>query len=738
MDCYRKRILWILGIFSAVVVVVAFLNLQMDDERYFGRFEYSGVSDAADFTDGVINITDGGLKEGDVIASIPAMHVDAGSFTIDVDHQNEQDLTGVVYDGDTEIGRFTLPSSETNTRYPFRSDRNLYNLKVDYLYSGSGTATLKRTILYSDGPFYSDTVFFAVLIILCAALIAAFLIRKDFFTMSTEDKILCGVLILFVIFINYPFFRPFPAKGNDIGYHVTRIEGIYNGIRGGQFPVELYTDVMHGRGMIGTLYPHLFFAIPAMFRFLHVSMEAAFRTWLIMINVATCATSYYAAKTLLGRKKLALIAMILYCLLPYRITVLTWRYSYAEGLAFLFLPLVIAGLYEVLCGNRKWMVLAIGMTGMIQSHVASAMMIAVFCALAGLVYLRKIIVERRILPLLFSIVATFLLNLWFIMPFLYYYASDIDVRSAQAGDLSNITYFASQMFQLLPGNNAAAGQLFHQVSTIGLWLILLLAVAVYLLFMKREPEDQDRFALLLMLTGAAFVFSATKIFPWQTVSKFSRFYEIVSTFGYATRFLFVGEGLLFFGVILSFTNFAARPALKRALFFTAIGVAVLQGFLITDLYLTCEQPFIDARAYRFIPNTCDDMEYDWYAPEGYDHENFPDRITSPDARIEGYTHINTHTSFSYTSANDTYADVPLTYFLGYTANNDGTALSVSKGDKGCIRIALPKTTEQRTVTIDFTGYRFSTLTLIISLLTGAGMIVCKVCHSSKNKENPTT
>lgn len=728
IDKYNKRLVFLLMAFIVVAVSVAFLNLQMDDERHYGLYDYEKIPEQAYYDGGVVNVDDStGVKKGEIVSEIPPMHVDAGTYTIDVDHQNEEDYEAIVFDGNKEIERFTLPKEDLNTRYTFYSKENIYNLKIDYIYNGNGRVAVKRTILYSDdGPFYYDTVLYAVLIILVGVIIVLFFIRKKISELPKSEVVFWALFFIFLVLVNYPFYRPFDANSRgDIGYHMARVEGIYRGLIDGQFPVMLYTDVMHGRGMIGALYPHLFFSIPAILRILHISMEGAFRTFLITINTATCLTAFYSARVILRDKRLSMLTMMLYAFLPYRITVLTWRYSYGEALAFVFFPLIIAGIYHILYGDKnKWPLLAVGLSGVIESHILSTLMVAFFCGIIAIAYGQRLIKTKRIVQTVYAIIMTGLLNLWFIVTFCYYYFSDIEVNNQASGDMSHISYYFSQMLQFLPNNSEGTGQIFHQVETIGIWLVALVLLAVLLQFIKDNRDCKDDFAMLLILVGLFFAFMCSKTFPWQTIAKFERLSSITSMIEFPTRFYYIAQGSLLFGSVLaiSSTEFINH---KKGIIYTILILATIQGYVITDSFLVRLEPFTDSREARFAPDIADAMDYDFYAPNEYDNDNFNDTISSPKADISDYYHNGRRSSFGYTAVEGTYVDIPLTYYKGFRAvrESDGTELPILVGNMGCIRIELPPSIHDRdTVIVEFVSSPLWMISIIISICSLATII----------------
>ena len=116
------------------IMIITFLNTRTDDELYYMIYNFEGASESADTSLGVLTVTqDTGLKDGDIICEIPAIHIERGKAVIDIDHQGDVDSTVRVMDGENVIEEFVLPADELETRLSFESDKDIYNLKVDFL-----------------------------------------------------------------------------------------------------------------------------------------------------------------------------------------------------------------------------------------------------------------------------------------------------------------------------------------------------------------------------------------------------------------------------------------------------------------------------------------------------------------------------------------------------------------------------------------------------------------------------
>lgn len=725
-----KRLIIVTTAFVLCVIAVAFLNYQSDDEIYFGAFDYVNVPEYADDSDGVITIDDTmGAKAGTVMAETPAIHVDKGAFILDIDQQNESDISIEIYDGARVIAETALPPDELNSKIYFSSDNNLYNLRICYKYDGEGRSTVKRSILYSvRRPFYSDTVIYALLIVIAACVLTAFMIKAGFFELPAGDKLWIASVVLYLILINYMYYRPFPLGVEDVGYHLARIEATYNEMRQGQMPIVMYSDFVQGRGMIGIMYPYLLLYIPAILRVLHMSPEGALRIFFILITCATCASSYFASKHLTKNRYIATAAMMLYGLLIYRIAAMTYRYAYGELQAFVFFPLVIWGLYEIVIGDRrKWPILALGMTGLLQSHLLSFIQATVLCIIFGILNIATIIKEKRMIPTILAALTTIALNLWYIVPFLMYYKEDLSISEhlSWGDNIYGYSSYLTEMLRLFP--NTSEGESQHKIGLVGLWLVVLVAIAIYLQFRKKERGRRDNFSLVLILIGAFLMFMASKAFPWETAMKFESIKNSIEFIQFVGRFYMMGEICLFFGAIITLTDGVniSRPEVK-VIMFAMILLASMQAYAITDNWMAKNtDPFCNVKEGRYTPAVNDTTVED-YVPEGYWFgEGFAEEVQSPTAHITDYEHDHLHTSFEYKTSEATYAEIPILYYKGYKATTDeGTMLAIEKGDAGCIRIELPRSEEATRVNVDFTGYTVWKISLLISILSAFLFIGC--------------
>lgn len=149
-----------------------------------------------------------------------------------------------------------------------------------------------------------------------------------------------------------PLFSDFLPEGHDLRFHLARLEGLYQGLRNGEFPVRL--NPMQAKlfgNLTATMYPQLFLYPAVLPRFLGVSVMLCYKLLAAGMNVATAMLTFYGVRRITGSVKTAYIASVLYTFSLYRLIDTYLRAALGEALAMVFLPLALWGIYEILWGG---------------------------------------------------------------------------------------------------------------------------------------------------------------------------------------------------------------------------------------------------------------------------------------------------------------------------------------------------------------------------------------------------
>ncbi|MGN0997242.1 MAG: hypothetical protein ACI4PG_10040 [Candidatus Ventricola sp.] len=499
-------------------------------------------------------------------------------------------------------------------------------------------------------------------------------------------------LALTALFASMPLLFDGLYGGHDLFFHLNRVEGIASALRAGQLPARIHASTLLGYGYAsGVFYPELFLYLPAVLRNLGVSLCAGMKVLYGLINLAVVCACYASARALLHDRRVALGAAVLYALCPYRLAGLYTRAALGEALAMIFFPLVILAMAEVLTRDaRRWPLLALGMTGLLMSHLLSAMFAAVCCALAALCCARRLAREpRRIGAILLAAGLTALCALWFLVPMLDY---------TLAGGISTSVAIDTSAQAMQPGAllvgfaGAGAGlpeealDFSYSVGVVpGLALLAgcaLLAVRLYAGGLRAAGRE-DRLCAALLLMGALLLACATPLFPWAWACSLRRpFSTLFMQIQYPWRLVGVAAPMLSlaaaWGYLRDERHRTPMLAVLAAMSVTLGGFAMQMN--VQDVPVLLPDGFCDTRIGQYE-----------YTYEGTEKSALvPGEIVVD--RAPGFSVGDVHkqgTSLSFTlnaAQGCAYVEVPLLYYPGYRAEADGVPLRVVRGDNNVIRL----------------------------------------------------
>lgn len=494
--------------------------------------------------------------------------------------------------------------------------------------------------------------------------------------------------------------------GHDITFHLNRILGIRESLSQGMFPVRLNGFTFEGYGYADALcYPNLFLYIPAVLSGLGLSFITSVNIFLFLVNAATAAVMYACAKRLFQNVGIAAVSSALYTLCIYRLCDMYTRAAYGEMLAMIFLPLIILGFYELFFGEEKrWYLLALGFTGVMQSNLVSLVPVAALCVFFGIVYLRQILEKKRLVALFKALSMTVLLNVWFLIPLFQTLASGVDTSSLSV-DASEKVISMARLFQAFPGADDGRN----------LGLSLMAGLAVFLYAKVKGVRRKSSLADVFVVTGVVLALLTTDLFPWKLLMQLDGIAVVMGYLQFPWRLL--GPAACFLCPGLS--AYCVTLFRKKELRIMVCGTVVFCAFISAQYFLgdfLSRDPYISSE--EDIKNVIVQREYLY---SGTDKEKLDGELeTSGNVLVEDYEKdgftvtVSCHT----TNDGDAYVEVPLFAYPCYEAvDENGEPLSISRGENNRIRVELP--TGETTVTVRYHSpfaWRIAELVSAASLL----------------------
>lgn len=359
------------------------------------------------------------------------------------------------------------------------------------------------------------------------------------------------ILLSSAFFLTGPLFSKELLGCHDTVFHLSRIEGMAESLKSGQFPIRIHSVLLNGYGYPNSIfYPELFLYIPAAVRALGLSLKNSYVVLIFFINLLTVFAAYMSFSKLFENRFVGMFTALVYAMSPYRLVSIYQRAAIGRVLAMSFLPVVFYGMYAVFCKDKKdWKYLTLGVCGLLQSHILTTEIMAFLCALFAIFSIKKLFTkEKRWLTVAKSLIYALLLNSWFLIPFLIsFLRMDISVaaRNPKIGRyaITNI----SNLFKIIDLNPIKDNKRVFTPNGMNIMLVLaVVAFLVILLLTKKNEKNKNLISIGSLCCAAAVVLSlmVTDIFPWDFVQSNFIISKIVGTLQFPFRLLGVINLLL--------------------------------------------------------------------------------------------------------------------------------------------------------------------------------------------------
>ena len=532
--------------------------------------------------------------------------------------------------------------------------------------------------------------------------------------------------VLWLVFIVALVCLPLAAPGiegrwgQDLGFHLMRIEGIAEGLENGVFPVKMQGLWMEGYGYpVSVYYGDFLLYIPALLRLCGVPVVAAYKIFVALVNLGTGLLALYSFRKIFGDDRVALVCAAAYLTAGYRLLNLYVRAAAGEYCAMMFLPLLAAAVWEIYrrkpAGIRERFsmatLLALALSGLIGTHLLTTEMAGVVLLIVGLIFWKRTF-SREVFPTLaLACGETALLNLYFLVPFLDYYLHVPVYLNRVMEGVKQIQEDGASLFQLLafwasPFQRGDAST--HLIATPGPLLLAVPVVGLILLFRRKLTRQ----TLLFWLGSLGLLLVSTCYFPWDFLAESSRVGQFLAQVQFPWRY--VGPAALFLTLTLGRLFTRELPAerertgrrligaeetqtgktrrrsrsLRRLLRVAAL-LCVLQSLLFAGQYVRGYEPVFYSR--RQDLDTCDMgmIEYLRYPTEREELTGEP--AGDGMERIEIRSRRGTETVLLCTAGDQGgTVEAPVLNYPGYhVVDEEGNEYNIRDGENNVICFDLP-------------------------------------------------
>lgn len=635
-----------------------------------------------------------------------------------------------------EYDPVTLSSSRTRTVFSLWMPYECENAQLKFSANGGVMFVTGAEITPTHSWAYVRFLTLAVFFLLADWILLMALRRLPFPIRSVRMRYSALVIAGIVLLACLPLGFDYLVYGHDMSIHLTRIEGLKAGLLSGQFPVRMDPEIANGKGYpFSLMYSDLLLYPAAILRIIGFSLQQVYQLYVLAVTLATALVTRYCLKKIFASEGIALTGTALYVLSAYRLTNVFIRAAVGEYSAMIFLPVVVYGFWRIYTqpkqGSRlAWLPLAVGFSGLLQTHLLTTEMAGIFAVIFCLVMTNRTF-RKPVLPaLLRAAGAALVWNLWFLVPMLQYMISEACRISGKydASTLRDSAAFLGQIFLMFGQGGGYSESLTMGLSaemplTVGTVLgfgVLLFVLCLADPALRRAEPGATRLGGWTLGFGALAIWMASTLFPWYTIYlNVEWLSKLLGKLQFAWRFLGLATILLAvcaccaLAVLRRGKTSWLRPAAVLLVLLTVIPA----GFLTYEVSRNSE--VVNYQSLAAIDNLAEQVGGGEYMPYGMadgslnawevTEPTFDDALT-----VSDYTFGTLEASFACTNTSDQEATavLPLFSYPGYRLTaGDGATLGEQDG---LIAVTLPAG-YSGTVQVKFVGFWFWRLADLISL-----------------------
>ena len=525
-----------------------------------------------------------------------------------------------------------------------------------------------------------------------------------------------GYILIFFLscIIIAPIFSMDLTQNNEARLHMARIFSINSVLKDGVFPPIIDYKYINGFGYaLNLFYGPITTYIPIIFLNLLGTSGLALKVFAFFTVFLSGITMYNFIYSVTKRRLVATIGAIIYISVPYKLSNIFSRSAVGEYTAFIFIPLVFEGLYNIFNDKGKSYLLGIGIIGLILSHTISTVYIAIFAFIYLLLNINKLGKWKVWKKLLLNAFVALVVCMFYLIPLIEHYIVgnytifDTIAMHSNCPEVYTTTLGFEDLFASEFGNQEIRFSL-------GIMTCILVLLGVFC-YKKIKKEYKEIYLSFLFISIIALIM-ATKLFPWFLMPSFMGVIQFAwRNLGFFAFFISLICGI---NAVTFAEGILKKEVLKDTFSFAVIisicvfaSLGVMRDWKFGDL--ENEKKFDDRirntdRVYFFSINRdylpLNSLKNQYYL---VDRDNCT-YVLDGKATIDSENKVKLKDIVQLSNVEDnTIIELPYIYYLGYDVevkydNNDYVNVKTFESENGMVAIELEQC-ESATVNIEYKG-----------------------------------
>lgn len=543
-----------------------------------------------------------------------------------------------------------------------------------------------------------------------------------------KNKILPYLIImLFGILTTMPLFTMNLSEYNEFRIHIGRVTSVKEIIQNGVFPPFLsYKHMLDFGYALNIFYGSLTTYIPILISFFTSTNTMAIKIFTLLTVILSGYTMYRFVYKVTNKKIASLIAGLIYMAGPYKYTDIYSRNALGEYTAFIFIPMIFQGIYEVLNDEKKGnYLLIISASLLVITHTITTIYTAIFAILFLLFNYKKLKKWGLWKNLIVDVVFILLLTSFYTIPIIEhklngnYIIYDAECMRATGADVYAETNNPLDWFR---GEISYRTQSPYDdlIFTFGFATTFLMIITIFCIkkINKKYKDIYGTFWILAIIS----LYLATKAFPWFIMPQF------LTIIQFAWR---LDGFFIFFIALVCGINAYEFSEILKSIKYTVITIIVSVIFIMGGLgvwkYYSKFEPEKDKKFETIM------LEAEKIGPYNINRDYMPykagkniDYLQKRENRtyvIKGKATIvsenkdKLNDKIEIAEVENATLELPYLYYMGYTVTINGNRTETYESEKGFLCINAK---ESGTIEVKYTGTTFEKIGFIISSL---GLII---------------
>lgn len=543
--------------------------------------------------------------------------------------------------------------------------------------------------------------------------------------LTRETKINTVIFFIVMFIACSPLFTKNCINGHDIAYHLLRIESLKEGILIGHPFLKVNVLFLGGAGYASSMfYPDFLLYFPALLRVFGVSINTSYHLFVAFCFVICYASTFYCTKQITKSSYAGTIAAVVLTLCQYHVDDVYIRSAVGEYTAFIFIPFVIYGIYDILYEHMKkpW-VFALGFAGVLLCHFNSFVMCIVLCFLIFLIKIKVFLKEPKlVIKVLLTTIVTVMVTIAYWLPVLEQMIS---------------TEFYVNHEWIFPADAM------QEVSTVFSSVFPALGFALFVIIIPRifvkKTEDNTsliEFTDLILFFGICFALAATRLLPWERIGRYVDFIQFPwRLYTIASVCLAICGAVILY---MYFTSSKTREYILLAVIIMMCASAVYNIERTQEGYYSYSNDY-----FEYIPYTANIIAGEWLpvSVENLDYLMSQAEVAKNDKGNEIAFKRESNKIIITQVEKDMYIDVPFVYYKGYSAYikdnaGDKEVLKVTgDGENGLCRVWLPEGDSNGTIIVEYKGTLIQKASFILTIVCLGYAFVVNIHNRRKSRRD---